>query len=222
MGETIQLTAADGKTIGAYRAVPAGRPKGGLVVLQEIFGVNRHMRSVCDGFAAEGYVAIAPALFDRVRPGIELGSNGADVEIGKTIRAETELDAVLKDVQAAIDAVAPAGKTGIVGYCWGGSLAFLSATRLRGVAAAVGYYGGQIVPFVAEMPKAPVILHFGERDKGIPLSDVDIIRQHHPDMSNFVYPADHGFNCDERGSYDKPSAALALERTLRFFAEKLA
>jgi carboxymethylenebutenolidase len=222
MGETIQLTAADGKTIGAYRAVPAGRPKGGLVVLQEIFGVNRHMRSVCDGFAAEGYVAIAPALFDRVRPGIELGYNGADVEIGKTIRAETELDAVLKDVQAAIDAVAPAGKTGIVGYCWGGSLAFLSATRLRGVAAAIGYYGGQIVPFVAEMPKAPVILHFGERDKGIPLSDVDIIRQHHPDMSIFVYPADHGFNCDERGSYDKPSAALALERTLRFFAEKLA
>ncbi len=222
MGETIQLTAADGKTIGAYRAMPAGRPKAGLVVLQEIFGVNRHMRSVCDGFAAEGYVAIAPALFDRVRPGIELGYNGADVEIGKTIRAETELDAVLKDVQAAIDAVAPAGKTGIVGYCWGGSLAFLSATRLRGVAAAVGYYGGQIVPFVAEMPKAPVILHFGERDKGIPLSDVDIIRQHHPDMSIFVYPADHGFNCDERGSYDKPSAALALERTLRFFAEKLA
>ena len=221
MGETIRLTAADGKTIGAYRANPAGVPKGALVVLQEIFGVNGHMRSVCDGFAKAGYVAVAPALFDRVKPDVELGYNGPDVETGKTLRAGTQLDDVLKDVQAAIDTVADIGPVGVIGYCWGGSLAFLSATRLNGLAAAVGYYGGQIAPFVTEMPKVPVILHFGEKDHGIPMSDVETIRAHHPDMSIFVYPADHGFNCDVRGSYDKPSSELALDRTLTFFAETL-
>ncbi|HWK44133.1 MAG TPA: dienelactone hydrolase family protein [Stellaceae bacterium] len=221
MGETVHLTAIDGKTISAYRAEPSGTPKGALVVLQEIFGVNGHMRSVCDGFARAGYMALAPALYDRVEPGIELGYDGPDVETGRTVRAQTDLADVLKDVQAAIDAAADAGPVGVIGYCWGGSLAFLSATRLTGLAAAVGYYGGQIVPFVTEMPKVPIILHFGEKDHGIPMSDVETIRQRHPDTSIFVYPAGHGFNCDERGGYDKPSAELALDRTLKFFAEKL-
>jgi carboxymethylenebutenolidase len=224
MGSTIELAAGDGHRLSAYRALPAGggTPKGGIVVIQEIFGVNGHIRRVADGFAAQGYAAIAPALFDRLRPGIELGYNDGGVAEGRELRSEVGWDGPLADVQAAIDAAATYGKVGVVGYCWGGSLAFLSATRLSGLACAVGYYGGQIAPYAGERTRVPVILHFGEKDKAIPMSDVDRIRAAHPDMSIFVYPADHGFNCHERGSYDAASAALALERTLLFLDAKLA
>lgn len=221
MGDWIKLAASDGVTIDAYRAQPTGTPKAGLVVLQEIFGVNDHIRRVADGFAAEGYLAIAPALFDRVRPKIELGYGPDDMKQGVDIRAQTTLDGALADTAAAIEAVSGAGKVGVVGYCWGGSLAYMAAARLPGVAAAVGYYGGMIASNLGEIPKAPTILHFGEKDKHIPLTDVQKIQETFPQMSVFVYPADHGFNCDARGSYDKPSADLARARTLEFFADKL-
>lgn len=222
MGETITLKAADGHQLSAYKAVPPGSPRGAVVVAQEIFGVNGHIRRVCDGFAGEGYLAIAPALFDRVRPRVELGYEPPDIEKGRGIRGELGWDGPLADLQAAIDEAGRHGRVAVVGYCWGGSLAWLSATRLNGVACAVGYYGGQIAQFAAEKTRVPVILHFGEKDTSIPMSDVDKVRAAHPDMTVFTYPAGHGFNCDERGSFDARSAELARERTLRFLKDKLA
>ena len=223
MGTTIKLKAKDGHELGAYKAEPQGKPKGALVVLQEIFGVNHHMRNVGDQFAKEGYVTVTPALFDRVRPGIELGYSPEDVAKGRDIRGEIKLEDTLKDVQAAIDEAGKGGlKVGVVGYCWGGGLAFLAATRLSGVAAAVGYYGGLVAAHAEEKPRVPVILHFGETDASIPMSDVEKVKKAHPDMSIFTYKAGHGFACDERGSYDKAATQLADERTLKFFAQKLA
>lgn len=221
MGEMIKLTAKDGFTLSAWKAAPAGAPKGGVVVLQEIFGLNAHIRSVADRFAAGGYLAIAPALFDRVEPGIELGYTPEDVTNGAAIRGKTTLDGALADTQAAIDAAAEAGKVGVVGFCWGGSLAFYAATRLSGVAASVCYYGGTIANALGETPKVPTIMHFGQKDTHIPMSDVEKIRAALPHLSVFDYPADHGFNCDARGSYDKPSADLAWARTLEFLGDKV-
>jgi carboxymethylenebutenolidase len=221
MGETLKLTAKDGVTISAYKAVPAGKPKGAMVVLQEIFGVNHHIKSVTDRYAAQGYLSIAPALFDRVGKGIELDYTQDDITKGADIRSKTKLDDTLADIEAAVKAVASAGPVGVVGYCWGGTLAYASACRVSGIKAAVGYYGGGIAAMLGEKPKVPVILHFGEKDKHIPMSDVNKIRQAYPSMPVFVYDADHGFNCDERGSHDKASADLALKRTLAFFGEHL-
>jgi carboxymethylenebutenolidase len=221
MGKTIELTAKDGQRLAAYVAEPQGKPKAAVVVLQEIFGVNGHIRKVTDGYAAQGYYAVAPALFDRVRPGIELGYGPDDIAKGRDVRQQVPLDKTLLDVQAAIDAAGKHGKVAVVGYCWGGSLAYLAATRLNGVTCASGYYGGMIAEHKDEMVKAPTILHFGETDQSIPMSDVEKVIKAHPDMSIFLYKAGHGFNCDERGSFDAGSAKLALERTLKFFKEKL-
>ena len=221
MAETIKLTASDGHEFDAYLAQPAGRPKGGLVVIQEIFGVNRHMRKVADDFAEQGFLAIAPALYDRVRPGIELGYDEDDVTEGREIRAQVGNDAPLKDIAAAADAVRSAGPVGIVGYCWGGTLTWLSATRLDGFAAASSYYGGGIGGLAGEQPRCPVIFHFGEQDHAIPMEEVGKVREHHPSLPVHTYPAGHGFNCDDRGSYEPKSAEIARERTLAFFAEHL-
>ena len=221
MGQMLTLTAKDGHKLAAYRADPSGKPRGALVVIQEIFGVNHHMRNVSDGFAQQGYVAICPALFDRVEKGIELGYDPKSIEAGRDIRAKVPLDGTLADLQAAIDAVKSAGKVGIVGYCWGGGLAFLAATRLTGVAAAVGYYGGLVAAHAQEKPKVPVMLHFGDSDQSIPMSDVEKVKQLRPDVTTYVYKAGHGFSCDERGSYNAEASKLALERTLKFFAEKV-
>jgi carboxymethylenebutenolidase len=221
MGRTIELAAADGHKLASYVAEPQGEAKGAVVVIQEIFGVNHHIRSVADGYAAAGYRAVAPALFDRLRPGIELGYGPEDIAKGRDLRAEIPLEATLQDLQAAIDEAAKHGKVAVVGYCWGGSLAYLAATRLERVGCAIGYYGGMIAQHKDEMAKAPTILHFGETDQSIPMADVETVRKAHPDMSIFVYPAGHGFNCDERGSYDAASAKLARERTLAFIAEKV-
>ena len=218
MSQTIKLTAADGTTIDAYRADPTGTPKGGLVVLQEIFGVNPHIRRVADGFAAEGYRVIAPALFDRVKPGVELDYNQEGMGAGIALMGQVDQGKALLDVAAAVAAASDAGKVGIVGYCWGGSLAYAAACSVDGLAAAVGYYGGNIAKSLDRKPKVPVMLHFGERDAHIPLSDVAAIKAALPDVPVYTYDADHGFNCDARGSYDKPSAAQALERTLAFLA----
>jgi len=222
MGQTLKLTAADGFTLGAYRADPAGTPKGAIVVVQEIFGVNSHIRQVADNYAKAGYVAIAPAIFDRAERGIELGYDQAGIDAGLKARAGIPVESTLADLQAAVDAVKGFGKVGIVGYCWGGSLAFLAAGRLTGLAAAVGYYGGQITQFLETEPKIPTLLHFGKQDQGIPLADVEKIGRRHPSIPIHLYDAGHGFNCDQRASYDKASAELALTRTLQFFNNQVA
>jgi carboxymethylenebutenolidase len=221
MGEHCKLTSQDGVQNGAYRATPA-TARGAVVVLQEIFGVNRHIRAVADRFAAEGYLAIAPALFDRVSKDVELTYGPDDAAKGMQMVGKVDRQKALADVQAAIDAAAEAGKVGVVGYCWGGTLSFLAAAQLHGLSAAVGYYGGGIARSIDQTPKVPVILHFGERDKNIPMSDVANIRARFPGMRVYTYAADHGFNCDERSSFDPPSADLANTRTLAFFAEHLA
>ena len=203
MGETIILRAADGFGTTAYVARPAGKPKGGLVVVQEIFGVNHHMRGVADGFARDGYVAIVPALFDRIRPGIELGYGEGDIARGRDLKGASPTDAALLDIAAARDAIKSAGKLGVIGYCWGGFLTWVSATRLKGFAAAVSYYGGGIGGVAGEKPACPVQFHFGEKDHAIPMAEVEKVRAAgHKRVEVHVYPAGHGFNCDERGSFD--------------------
>jgi carboxymethylenebutenolidase len=226
MGQFIQLKAADGQQIPAYVAEPAGQPKGGVVVLQEIFGVNSHIRSVADGYAAEGYLAVAPSTFQRVKPGVELGYEPADMDAGFALKTAVEAlpaPGVLQDIQAAIDHAARAGKVGIVGYCWGGLLTWRAACLLKGLSAAAPYYGGGMTmpDEIARRPQVPVMVHFGDQDRWIPLDSVEAFKAAHPEVEVHLYHAHHGFNCDQRGSYDAESARLARERTLAFFARHL-
>lgn len=216
MGQMIELKAADGFTLSAYRADPIGNPRGGLVLVQEIFGVNSHIRSVADGYAADGYRVIAPGVFDRVERGIEIGYSQQEIERGFGLKQKTDIDKVLQDVAAARDALKDAGKVGITGYCWGGYVTWMAAARLDGLACAIPYYGGGMLEAVNEKPKCPVMAHFGERDQHIPVEGVRKFAAQHPEVQVFIYPADHGFNCDQRGSYDAPSAKLARQRTLDF------
>ena len=220
MGTTIQLTAADGHQFSAYRAGPDNAAKA-LVIVQEIFGVNHHIRNVCDRFAAQGYLVIAPALFDRAMPGSELGYTAEDVAKGRDLRAMVPDAGAMADIEAAADALA--GKSlGIVGYCWGGTLAWWGATRTSKFKAASGWYGGGIAATRTETPHCPVQVHFGEKDSGIPLTDVEMIREAQPGVEIQIYPgAQHGFGCDERGSFSAPDAAVAQERTLAFFGKHL-
>lgn len=221
MGEHITLRCDDGVAIDAWLARPHGPPKGGIVVLQEIFGVNHHIRAVATRFAQAGYLAVAPALFDRVEKNVELGYDGSDMQRAIALRAKTALPDTLNEIAAAVRVAGEGGKIGVVGYCWGGSLAWAAAAKLPGLAAAVGYYGGMIASMVDETPRVPVILHFGAHDKHIPLADVEKIRDAHPAVPVYVYDADHGFNCDERASYDEAAARVARARTMAFFAEQL-
>jgi carboxymethylenebutenolidase len=213
----IQLEARDGHKFDAYRARPNGDACAGLVVIQEIFGVNSHIRNVADRFAAQGFDALAPALFDRVERGIQLGYQSADVARGRAVRAQISTDEALLDVEAAIKFLALTGRpVALVGYCWGGSLAWAAATRLQGLTCAVSYYGGQIAEMANEQPNCPVMLHFGETDHSIPMEQVETVRAKHPALPLFTYPAGHGFSCDERASFDAPSAELAFKRTVEF------
>jgi carboxymethylenebutenolidase len=221
MGHAIELTAADGFKLSAYRAEPSGTPRGGLVVVQEIFGVNSHVRSVCDGYASDGYRVIAPALFDRIEGGIEIGYTPEDIARGRELKATSTTDNAMRDIAAATAELASAGKVGIVGYCWGGFLSWVAASRVPGLAAAIAYYGGGMTDAVAETPKCPVMAHFGEWDKVIPIAGVDALKKAHPDIEVFIYAADHGFNCDQRGSYEPGSARLARERSLEFLRENV-
>ncbi len=221
MGEFTTLMARDGHEFRAWLSAPAGKPKGAIVVIQEIFGVNSHIRAVTDSFAAEGYVAIAPSVFDRVRMGIELGYTDSDIQEGRGYMIQLKPDQTLKDISAAMAVVKHAGRVGMVGYCWGGRVVYLSACEIP-LACGVSYYGGGITQILDKKPKCPVMYHFGERDKHITQDDVAKIKAAHPEGLYYVYPADHGFNCDQRGSYDAPSAALARKRTLEFFAQHLA
>ena len=214
----IRLTAGDGHELDAYEAGPADAAAG-IVIVQEIFGVNAHIRDVVDRYAALGYRAVAPALFDRLERGLELAYTEENVARGRAMRGAIDWDDTVRDVGAAVAHLAGSGPVGVVGYCYGGSLAWLAAHSLP-VAAAVGYYGGQIIQFLDRAPQAPVLLHFGEVDYMIPLSDVEEIRRAHPTVPVHVYPgADHGFNCDARDSYHPEAAAGALERTLAFLAD---
>ena len=227
MGLFVDLTAADGFVVPAYVAEPAGKPKGAIVVVQEIFGVNAHIRAVADGYAAQGYLAVAPATFHRVQPGVELGYTEDDMKVGfgyKTAVEALPASGVLQDLQAAVDYAARAGKVGIVGYCWGGLLTWRAAEQLTGLAAAVPYYGGGVTTpdEIARQPRVPVLAHFGERDHWIPLDSVQAFSRDHPEVEVHVYAADHGFNCDQRGSYDEAAAMAARDRTLAFFDKHLA
>jgi len=224
MGQITQLKPADGQPIPAYVAEPKGQPKGGIVVIQEIFGVNSHIRSVADGYAAEGYLAVAPAIFHRVKPEVDLGYAEEDMSAGMALKAATEAlpaPGVMQDIQAAIQLASQAGKVGIVGYCYGGLLTWRSAAQLEGLSAAVPYYGGGVTTpdEIARKPRCPVLAHFGDQDKWISLESVEAFRKAHPEVEVHVYHANHGFNCDQRGSHDAEAAKLARERTLAFFAQ---
>jgi carboxymethylenebutenolidase len=222
MGEMLTLTAEDGHRLSAYRATPAGKPRAALVVVQEIFGVNHHIKNVTDGFAADGYVAIAPALFDRVERGFETGYQPADIERGRMVRGKLQIEDAMKDVKAAVKELQATGlKIGVVGYCFGGTIAWLAATRLDGVAAASSFYGGGVADAAGEQPRCPVIFHFGETDQSIPKDHWDRIKAQHPKIPMHIYPAGHGFACDERASFHEPSAKLARQRTTDFFRQHL-
>ncbi len=221
MGEAIRLTADDGFELGAYEAKPEGAPRGGLVVIQEIFGVNAHIRSVADGFAEDGYHVIAPAIFDRAEANAELGYDKDDMQRGVALRNQISTEATILDIRATVAALAASGKVGLVGYCWGGSLAWFTACRVPGVAGTIGYYGGMIAAHLDETPKVPVMLHFGEKDGGIPMSDVDKVRDAvDPAMVQiFTYPAGHAFNRDGTPAFNDHSAMLARMRTVKFLRE---
>jgi carboxymethylenebutenolidase len=226
MGAFVELTAADGVRFPAYVAAPAGTPKGGLVVLQEIFGVNSHIRSVADGYAAEGYFVVAPSTFHRVEAGVELGYTEADMTRGFALKTAVEAlppPGVMPDIQAAIDHAAQAGKVGIVGYCWGGLLTWRAACELNGLSAAVPYYGGGMTSEAETIraPKVPVLAHFGDQDQWIPLDSIERFRGAQSSVEVHVYAAHHGFNCDQRGSFDEAASRLARERTLAFFDRHL-
>jgi carboxymethylenebutenolidase len=219
MGELLELTAADGHVFKAYRADPAGSTRGGIIVVPEIFGVNSHIRSVVDGFAADGYVAIAPALFDRIERDVDMGYTPETVVHGRKLKAQVTPEMAMADLAATRDAVAAAGNVGIVGYCWGGFVTWLASAQLAGITCAVPYYGGGILEHKDLQPRVPVMAHFGDRDAGIPVDGVRQLAAAHSGHQIFIYAADHGFNCDQRGSYDAPAAKLARERTLAFFRE---
>lgn len=218
MSDYTMLMARDGHSFQAWLAGPAGAPRGAVVVLQEIFGLNSHIRAVADGFAADGYLAIAPALFDRVRRDVQLGYTAETLEQGRGYMRQLDQARTALDVLAAINVVKHAGRVAAVGYCWGGTQAYLAACE-QPVAAAVAYYGTAIVANLDKHPKAPVLYHFGERDKSIPPEAIERIRAADGAGQVHVYPADHGFNCDQRAAYDAASAQLARRRTLQFLAE---
>ena len=223
MSDSVTLHAPDGHSFGAYVARPVTEPIAGLVVVQEIFGVNAHIRSVADGWARDGFLAVAPALFDRIQPGVELGYDPAGMQTAMSLFPKFDVDKAIADVAAAVDYAAAAthGKVGVIGYCLGGTIAWLSATRLS-PAAAVGYYGGRIGNYAGEEPTCPVMLHFGSQDSHIPAAEVEKVHSAHPEVEIFWYDAGHAFNCDPRPSYNPAAAQKARLRSLEFLKKHLA
>jgi carboxymethylenebutenolidase len=223
MGRKLSLTAADGHRLGAYRADPVGTARGRVVVIQEIFGVNRHIRSVCDRLAEAGYVALAPQVFDRITPNFETGYSEMEIAKAREFIAKIDWDKLMEDTKAAVNALKREGPVAVLGFCMGGSVAYLASARIDGLAAAVCYYGGQIIRYIDEKPRCPVQMHFGENDGHIPLSDVETMRKKRPEAEIHVYPgAGHGFHCDERGSYEAKSAKQAWDRSLAFLSRSFA
>ncbi|MPZ57108.1 MAG: dienelactone hydrolase family protein [Rhizobiales bacterium] len=222
MGRQFLLTAADHQKLGAYRAEPKGKAKGGIVVIQEIFGVNNHIRNVCDHLASAGYSALAPALFDRLSPNFECGYTPDEIAEARKYVANPDWGAMLRDTDAAIKELKKDGPVAIMGFCMGGTVAFLAACKLDGLSASVCYYGGGIAKNADEKPRCPTQMHFGEQDQGIPMSDVETIKQKRTDCEIYVYPvAGHGFHCDERGSFHSESAKLAWDRSMAFLAKHM-
>jgi carboxymethylenebutenolidase len=223
MGSTIALTSSDGFQLSAYQAEPEGRPRGGVVVVQEIFGVNGHIRSVTDRYAAAGYLAIAPAIFDRERPGIELGYTDDDIAVGRDIaRGTLDFQLVLADVAAAGAVASESGKVGIVGYCFGGLVAAAAAIHHADMfSAAAAYYGGGTVGLIGQTPVVPLMMHYGEHDHAIPLDDVRQVIAAWPNAEVHIYDAQHGFHCDHRASFSAEPAGMAQARTYRFFDQHI-
>ena len=229
MGSFQNITSADGFVLPAYVAQPAGAAKGAIVVLQEIFGLNSHIQAVTDGYAAQGYLAVAPSTFHRIKADVNLGYTPEDIQAGIALKAAAEavLPLVMQDVQSAVDFATnqlPAGKkVGVVGYCWGGLLAWRAAALVNGISATVPYYGGGMTvdEEPKRQPKVPVMVHFGDQDTGIPMDTVNAFIAAQPKVNVQIYAANHGFNCDHRGSYNQAAANLALERTSSFFATHL-
>ena len=221
MGSMTELKAADGHRFAVYRAEPPGNPVGAVVIAPEIFGVNPHIRSVADGFAADGFLVLAPALFDRAQPDYEAGYDEAGVAAGRAIIAELEMDAALRDIDACVGDAKQAGQVGLVGYCWGGTIAWLAANQTADLACSVSYYGGGIPSYTDKKPNIPLMLHFGEQDTHPSLEDARKIAEDNPQAESFFYPAGHGFNCDARGSFHEQSAADARERTISFLRKHL-
>ena len=219
MGDFTTLMARDGHDFQAYLAAPGGKPRGAVVVIQEIFGVNDHIRAVTDGFASAGYTAIAPAMFDRIRRGIELGYSAPEIEEARGYMRELRPEQTLKDLAAAIAAVRHSGRVATVGYCWGGAQSYRAACLLP-VDCAVVYYGK--AQEAGAPPQCPVMYHFGTEDKSIPLAEIEGMKALHPGGIFHLYAgAGHGFNCDRRPSYDPAAAALARQRTLEFLGQHL-
>ena len=222
MPEMIELTARDGHKFAAYKAKPAGHPKAAIIVVQEIFGVNSHIKSVADAYAAAGYLAIAPALYDRAQRGYETGYAPEEIQAGVAIMQTLKMENTLMDVDATLEHARASGKVGIVGYCWGGTVAWVAAARTKGLACSVPYYGGGIFGYIGEKPSCPVMFQFGEQDKSPTPEQARQVVAAHPNTSAHFYDAGHGFNCDQRGSYNASAAALAKTRSLEFFAKHLA
>ncbi len=221
MGHWIELKPEGADPIRAWRADPAGKPRGGIVVIQEIFGVNSHIRAVTDRFAAEGYLAVAPAIFEHVEKGFDVGYDPNSRAKGMAIAGKMDRDQAQRDIAAAIEIAKEGGKVGIVGFCLGGTLAWVAAATQPGLSAAVCYYGGGILGLKDLKPRVPTLMHFGEKDQHIPVAGVKEFAASRPDILVHIYPADHGFNCDQRESYDAPSAKLAWTRTIEFLRQHL-
>ena len=222
MGKFIELTASDGHKLAAYLAEPPGKARGGLVAIPEIFGVNSHIRQVTDGYAAEGYRAVSPAMFDRAQRDYDTGYSQPEIQAGVAIMQKLDWKQSMLDVQAAIAEAAKGGKVGIVGYCYGGTVSWMAAARVSGLACAVPYYGGGMHGLIGERPKIPVMCNFGEADQSPTLAQAKEIAAAHPAITAHFYPgAGHGFNCDQRGSWNPEAAKLARQRTLEFFRKQL-
>jgi len=222
MGSMIELKAADGHQLAAYRAEPSRIPRGGVVVIQEVFGVNSHIKAVADGYANDGYLVIAPAMFDRVQRDYDTGYSQPEIQAGIAVMQTLDWKQTLLDVDAAVAEAKKAGKVGIVGYCWGGTVAWVVAARTAGLACSAPYYGGGMPGFIGEKPKCPTLCHFGEQDQSPTLEQSKAIAKAHPEITAHFYPgAGHGFNCDQRGSYNAAASKLARERTLEFFRKHL-
>lgn len=221
MSEWIDLTASDGHRVSAYVARPTTEPVGAVVVVQEVFGVNRHIQAVADGYAQAGFLAVAPSFFDRIERGIALGYEGADVDRGLALTRRLDSAQTVMDAQASIDFTRQSGKTGMVGYCWGGTTSWICAAQTGHLAAAVCYYGGGIIVNATLVPRCPLMMHWGALDTIIPVEKAQTFIANHPAIESYTYPADHGFNCDLRSSFHAPSAQLAKARTLDFLRRHL-
>ncbi|HVF64228.1 MAG TPA: dienelactone hydrolase family protein [Casimicrobiaceae bacterium] len=221
MASTIELTASDGHRLAAYRATPSGQPRGAVVVIQEIFGVNAHIRSVADRYASDGYLVIAPAMYDRSQRDYETGYKPPEIEAGRAVMQKLDWKQTMLDVEAAVAHAREAGNVGIVGFCWGGTVSWVAAARVANLAAAVAYYPGGIANFADESPQCPMLCHFGERDTSPTPDAAKSVMAKHPAVTAYFYAAGHGFNCDQRASFDTEASKLARSRTLEFFRKHI-